>query len=351
MFTKVSRTEYTIARTKLQSLTRNLPKLKTFMYYGGSSVLRCIMQQELPERGHFSPGDVDLYVDMSHDDFNIVEMSDYLYDLLQMKMRSPTDGCDADAPLQAYKSAMEMACIYHTSLVAGENPQSDSCEYFSSKHIIDVIKYVGMKIKMDLILINSSIEQHILDDYDLDICRNYVDSNGDFHIHSLGNIISGYATMSADTLSRNIGSRHQWTKFTRRVVKYINRLFKITVVAASDDDMVELWPLHILSTRRVSVVMAGCTHSLSFPLLTAFHLGSIRFVSEWSNSTGDACEKELITKTWHQLLSKDSGEYIDGAIIWAMRIGNVHMELQSRLTQHLAAPAQVAPLHFAEPAE
>jgi hypothetical protein len=201
-----------------------------------------------------------------------------------------------------------------------------------------------MKINVDMIFINSSIEQHMLDDYDLDICRNYVDSNGDFYIHALGNIISGYATMSAETLSRNIGSRHQWAKFTRRIVKYINRRFKITVVATSDDDTVELWSLDILATRRLSVTMAGCTHSFSFPLLTAFHFGSTRFVGEWSNSTGDASEKELITKTWHQLVSKDSGDYVEGAMIWAMRIGNVHMELTNQ-----QRAAQVAPLDIVEP--
>lgn len=345
MFTKVSRNEFTVARTKLQSLSRGLPSLKTFMYYGGSSVLRSILSQELPERTRFSPGDVDVYVDMSHEDFNIVEMSDYLYTLLDMKMRHPASGCDSDSPLRAYKSTMELACIYHTILLAGENPQNDACEYFSSKHIIDVVKYTNGKVKMDLIFINCSIQQHMVNDYDLDICRNYVDSQGDFYIQALGNIISGYGTMSADALPRNMSSHSQWTKFIRRIVKYINRGFKITVVASSDDGTVEIWPLGILPTRRVSVVMAGITHSLKFPLVTNFHFGAVQFVSEWSRSADDSFEKGLINKTWRELVSLDSGEYLESAVVWGMRIGNVHMELTSpRRNQATNIMAQVAPL-------
>lgn len=333
MFETFPASEMPIA-TKAMTRGVSLPALKPFMYYGGSSVLYSIMKQHDQHTNRFRPRDLDIYVDMQHEDFNIVEMSDYLHDLMDLGFGKPTGD---EATLRAYKENVSQACVIHTCLASGENPASDKVAYFSSKYILDVWKYhllstrlprlPGRSTSLDIIILSGSIDSHISEDYDLSVCKNFVDSKGDFHVYSLDDILSRQASIDADILTRNMRFYSQWAKFCSRLYKYSMRDFTITVHSSTIHDQYAQnrkyeadWLVTPDTMHRVALVFAGLTFKGKFPLVARVRLSRYSLESLWSRD----CDKSLICKQW-ALLGSDT---IESVAIWSMRMRAVVNEMQ-----------------------
>jgi hypothetical protein len=318
-------TEYSVKGDSfgdISKLSTELPMaLYPFMYYSGSLVLKAILEDldKQAQASRFGSADIDIYVDMTHESFNIVELDNYLYSLhrrCEFGFRitgEDTSSVDSlfpdmskkDKSLFFYRKSIANVCQYAELLRAGENPtdglqpeDSIAANYMAAKYIVDVISYTTTKNcrKIDIILLCGSIESHLTEDYDLDVCKNYVDHAGDVFVNNISGIDQGIAVVDMNVFQKNIGRSLNGTKkYFERMAKYKCRGFDIRVVRYVPSAEVS-YSMDFTDRMYIEVLQLACT-LLSTKKQQVLYIKGVGFFNASHMSKMDTTEVQSIWKT------------------------------------------------------
>lgn len=248
-----------ISAVKQHIMYNNLPE---FMYISGSFALEQLLISNLSKDNmvgrsgiDWSCGDCDIFIDTTHDMYNPEEMLTYCVQLLNTELNSSTKQTIYSNISEIYSYAANILidmrlCKISDILLPGER-NTDAVRYAagrvgnningmvhpyiaSSNNIIKVFKidFGNGDFKVDFIFIDVNIESYLINNFDMSVVRNYINSYGELislnDVSETMNMVSSYSyNLFMDRINRYV--RANTVNLIKRIIKYESRGFKIYI--------------------------------------------------------------------------------------------------------------------------
>ncbi len=195
-------------------------KLPSFAYFSGSSVLRAIESQP-----QWEANDVDIYVDISHNEFNPLVLYNLMNGIVNIGYTNiwSTYGY-SDIATHEFDTHL---CIMKVLFESIEQRLIMELEY-TPRGILRVVKFEredGSE-SIDVIIIDEYVGDFIDRSFDLDICKNYIDSEGVITCLHKEAIESRYTIMDLNVFIHNM-KKINCRKYIERLMKYVKRKYVI----------------------------------------------------------------------------------------------------------------------------
>jgi hypothetical protein len=241
-----------------------------YINISGSSVLQHIIYRDIESN------DIDIYISLEHEEFNFKEVVNYIKKLYGVNGDKCTNVIISNVShgvsnaVRKYISNEMFEADIDENVIHNE---FDNNYLDLTSDILDVNKIsisIGEDdfVDIDLIYISTNIEYHLLNSYDLNVVRNYIDcDNVIVQINNDEDIKSDIALYDFNIFENRVFHSYTYKhlfKFVERISKYYNRGFEIYMKVPS-----QILPCECEDTN------CHCLTTLHLDLLflTTFHVG------------------------------------------------------------------------------
>jgi len=199
-----------------------------FINVGGSAALKYLLYISSSESvTNIDINDIDIYVDISHEDFNIKLLGKFIHDILNISDFKTTMYADNSViHRNTMRGVANRYITYINNISYLSNDELVNREY---SNILFLQKLISDNISIDLIVIGQNIEEYINENYDLTCCMNYIDRYGDVQSMHKEYTIRGVASIEFNMIVKNLLNIRKAGKYMNRLDKYIKRGYRIYI--------------------------------------------------------------------------------------------------------------------------
>jgi hypothetical protein len=207
-----------------------------FINISGSIVLKKILIDNNISHD-WNSNDLDIYISINNISFNTFTCLDYIKDIitfLTYGTSNQTEFINNKMEDIAYNVSDIVAKEYMNKIInenINKNEIEDLDSYRSiSNNIINVIKFSYENIQIDFIFIDIEIDSYIVNNFDLSIIQNYINSeNNIVQFNNLNDIKESICNFNLNKLDYILSHdpKYNIKSFITRIYKYNNRGFKI----------------------------------------------------------------------------------------------------------------------------
>ena len=297
-----------------------------YITISGSSVLQQLVERDL------ETSDIDMYVSLSHKDFSFKDVVSYIKKLYILDQNACT--CNVSKISHRLSESIRKY-IYNMVVFECQNKKDDGGDDINEvienetepehhnyldicSEILEVDKLTICVdgddfVNIDLIYISSDIEYHLLNSYDLNVVRNYINNDNEIiQLYNDVDIKSNIALYDFKIFENRIYNSHTYThlfKFVGRVPKYYKRGFEIYMKVPS-----KIYPCECEDTNCPCLT----TLHLDLIFLRTLHVGIV--AHKYNNLTYFASAR--LAKKFNTKLKtfyKDDGSYVAPATFYEIQ--------------------------------
>ena len=241
-----------------------------FVYISGSYAL-----QKAKEINNINSNDIDLYIDVSHPDFNFPEVVKWLKEIhmlgycIECQQRSLEYRLFHSYPDNIKKRIVEtnlkmtyteINMFYKKWVIdvaMGNYVETNEDPYLSETdfRVFKLINSSSDLLSLDIILINMPISDYINKFFDLSIVKNYIDSDNKLFCFNENHISNNICEYRFSHFRNRILNSYQANSFMKRILKYSNRGFKIYMTFYCDCEEINCEDSLRLSKENMLIII------------------------------------------------------------------------------------------------